>query len=128
MTPLESSLVEAQSGAISIDEFLAGFVESKVFVLLDKDPGPSGKWDNTISPLVLNSQSGIPMLAVFTAPERSTSWARRLPQYPFGILTDLRWLLKGTTSGVGMVINPGSAVGFELSPPGVERLRTSAAK
>jgi hypothetical protein len=126
--PLEDALVKAQSGAISITDFLANLIGSQVFVLLDKDPGPSGKWDNTASPLVVNSQTGTPMLVVFTAPERSTGWARRAPQYTFGLLTDFRWLLKGITSGVGLVINPGSTIGLEMPPSGVEQLRSTAAR
>jgi hypothetical protein len=127
VNPLESALVEARAGGISIDDFLADLVESKVFVLLDKDPGP-GDWDNTSSPLVLNNQTGVPMLAVFTAPDRSSDWPRRIPQYSFGLLTDFRWLLKGITSGVGLVINPGSIVGLEMQPSGVEQLRTAFAQ
>jgi hypothetical protein len=118
----------AQRGAVSINDFLASLVEAKVFVLLDKDPGPSGKWDNTASPLVLNSQGGVPMLAVFTAPERSSGWPLRFPQYSFGLLTDFRWLLRGVASGVGLVINPGSVVGLEMPPSGIEQLRTTQAQ
>jgi hypothetical protein len=119
--------MSAQVGATPIDAFIGSLLASQVFVLLDKDPGPSRNWDNSASPLVLHNQSGVPMLAVFTAPERSTGWPERIPGYTFGLLTDFRWLLKGITSGVGLVINPGSSVGLEMPATGVARLKAEAA-
>jgi hypothetical protein len=125
---LEAALVSAQGGATPIADFICNLLESQVFVLLDKDPGPSRTWDNSASPLVLHNQSGVPMLAVFTAPERSTAWPERIPGYTFGLLTEFRWLLKGITSGVGLVINPGSSVGLEMPAAGVARLKAEAAQ
>ena len=123
---LETALIYAQSGAIPFGDFVARLLSSQVFVLLDKDPGPSGVWDNTASPLMLRGQAGLPMMAIFTAPERSTGWPARIPEYSFGLLTDFRWLLKGTTSSVGLVINPGSTVGVEMPASDVAQLRADA--
>jgi hypothetical protein len=120
--------VNAQRGAISIGEFVKTLLGSQVFVLLDRDPGPSSVWNNTASPLVLNNQSGMPMLAIFTALERSADWSERIPDYSFGLLTDFRWLLKGIASGVGLVINPGSKVGLEMPAIGVWQMRAEAAQ
>jgi hypothetical protein len=125
---LEIALMNAQGGVISIDDFLTSLLASQVFMLVDKDLGPSGYWDNTATPLVINNQSGMPMLAIFTSPDRSAGWPQRFPQYSYGLLTQFRWLLKGIVKGVGLVMNPGCAVSLEMPAEGVVQLRAKAVK
>jgi hypothetical protein len=96
---------------------------SKVFVLIDKDIGPTGIWDNSATPMVLSNSKGSPVLAIFTAPERSGEWPKRQPRFGFGLLTDFAWLLKGIETNVGIVINPGLMVGLEMQPSTVAQLR-----
>jgi len=119
---LEHSLVQAQAGRLPVPELMRAFLTSQVFVLLDKDPGPSGKWDNSSSPMVLSNSTGSPLLAIFTSPERSSTWPTQLPQFAFGLLTNFSWLLKGIAPNVGIVVNPGSSVGMEIPPAGVQQL------
>lgn len=121
---LERALLEAQTGRLSVGEFLNTLLSSQVFVLLDKEVAPNG-WDNSASPMVLSNHSGIPVLATFTSPERSDGWPAQLPQFSFGLLTDFRWLLRGVAPGVGVVVNPGLSVGLELAPERVAELRAS---
>ena len=78
------------------------------------------------SPMVLFNGAGMPVLAMFTSPERSGPWPKRQPQFEFGILADFRWLLKGITPEVGVVINPGLTVGLELSPDRVQELKAGS--
>jgi hypothetical protein len=122
---LEHTLVNAQEGRLSIADFVNKLLVSQVFVLLDKEAGPDNTWDNSASPLVLNGSAGTPMLAIFTSPERSSTWPTRFPQFAFGLLADFKWLLKGVVSGVGIVINPGLAVGLKMSPSGVLQLKSA---
>lgn len=119
--------MQAQEGRLAIPAFMQTLLAAKVFVLIDKDLGPSGVWDNSVSPMVLSNASGGPVLAVFTAPERSTEWPKKYLPYKFGLLIDFRWILKGTAPGVGVAINPGSSVGLVIPPDGVERLKAEAA-
>jgi hypothetical protein len=120
---LERVLLDAQEGRQSVTQLVTKLLSSQVFVLSDKDPGPSNVWDNSPSLLVLNGSAGAPMLAIFTSPERSSEWPTRFPQFAFGLLADFRWLLKGVASGVGIVINPGSSIGLEMPPSGVLELK-----
>ncbi|MBB1089312.1 SseB family protein [Lysobacter sp. SG-8] len=120
---LEALLLQAQLGRVPASEFLDALLSSQVVVLLDKDPGPSGVWDNSASPLVLSNSSGSPVLAMFTAAERSTPWHKQLPRFEFGLLVQFQWLLRGIASNVGIVINPGHPVGLELAPEAVVDLR-----
>jgi hypothetical protein len=123
LNPLESRLLQAQRGRSTTREFMETLMESKVTVLLDKELGPSGQWDNSATPLVLSNAAGNPVLAMFTAPERATPWHNRVPGYEFGLVTDFRWLLRGIGEDVGVVINPGHPVGMELIPEGVAKLK-----
>jgi len=123
---LEHALLQAQEGRLAVSALMKTLLASKVFVLIDKELGPSGVWDNSVSPMVLSNVAGGPVLAVFTAPERSAEWPKNYPQYKFGLLTDFRWLLKGIATGVGVAINPGSPVSLEMPAAGVEQLKTEA--
>ena len=119
---LEHALVEAQEGRLLVESFLNTLHSSQVYILIDKDLGPNG-WDNSASPMVLNNSSGKPVLAMFTSPTHSEGWPQRYPQFTFGLLTDFRWLLKGVAPSVGVVINPGTTFGLELSPERVAELK-----
>lgn len=124
---LEQALFAAQRGELPVGAFMDTLLASKVFVLIDKDIGPSGTWDNSATPMVLSNQSGGPVLAIFTAPERSGDWSKRQPRFAFGLLTDFSWLLRGIAPTVGIVINPGLTVGLEMPPSGVLELKKQAA-
>ena len=119
---LEHALIEAQAGVLSVGEFLETLVSSQVFVLLNKEIDSNG-WDNSVSPMILSNQKSVPVLVMFTSPERSDGWPAKFPNFSFGLLTEFRWLLQGVAPGVGIVINPGLLVGLELAPARVAELR-----
>ena len=123
---LEHALVKARQGELPVVSFMDKLLASQVFVLLDKAPAADGKWDNGISPMVLRNQDGNPVMAMFTAPERSTEWPKREPRFQHGLLTDFAWLLRGLQPGVGLVINPGLAAGLEMPASGVAQLKQRA--
>jgi hypothetical protein len=123
---LERALVAAKQGQLPVHEFMQTLLSSKVFVLIDKEIGPSGIWDNSATPLVLSNSEGSPVLAMFTAPERSGEWPKQQPRFGFGLLTDFAWLLKGIERNVCIVINPGLTVGIEMQPSAVEQLKEGA--
>lgn len=123
---LERALVAAQLGKLSVPTFMQTLAASKVFVLIDKEIGPSGVWDNSASPMVLSNAQGAPVLAMFTAPERSGEWPKLQPHFAFGLLTDFSWLLKGIAPNIGIVINPALSVGLEIQPSTVAQLRAQA--
>ncbi|GAB3387847.1 SseB family protein [Lysobacter fragariae] len=121
---LETHLLNAQLGHIPESDFWDTLLPAKVVVLLDKDPGPGGVWDNSVSPLILSNADGSLVLAMFTAPERSTPWHKRVPQFAFGMAVPFQWLLQGIANNVGIVINPGYTVGLEMSPDAIAVLKS----
>ena len=124
---LELSLLKAQQGTGLPEDFFNELLQSQVFVLLDKEIGPEGRWDSSISLCVLTNAAGNPVVAAFTAPERSSPWHERLPQFQYGLLVTSTWLLNGLGPGVGVVLNPGHPVGVELAPEAIDRLKRQAA-
>jgi len=126
LNDLEVALTQAQAGKLSMPEFFGKLTISQVFMLLDKEIGDSGAWDNSATPMVLTNQAGKPVLALFTAPPRAEGWPERVPHFSYGLLTDFTWLLRGVQPDVGIVINPGLPVGCELSAERVAELATNA--
>jgi hypothetical protein len=124
---LEHALLDAQQGTGTPAAFFNELLSSQVFVLLDKEIGPEGRWDPSINLCVLTNAAGGPVVAAFTTPSRSTPWHERLPQFGYGLLVSFTWLLQGLGPEVGVVINPGDSVGVELAPEAIGRLKQQVA-
>jgi hypothetical protein len=124
LNDLEIALLAAQTGEATIDALIERLKESPVFLLLDRDPGPEEARDEEAQPLLLNNGQGDPVLAMFSAPERSISMTVTFPGYAFGIWVEFPWLLRLVRPGVGLVLNPGAMAGFEMPAEAVLSLRT----
>ncbi len=122
--PLEQALLDARQRRLSTEHFLELLLASRVSILLDKDLGPSGVWDNSASPLILQAPSGA-VLAMFTSLERATPWHARVPKFQYQLETDFRWLLRGIAQGVGAIINPGT-IGLVLTGERIAEIREVA--
>ncbi|MBS0208472.1 MAG: SseB family protein [Planctomycetes bacterium] len=124
LNELENALVAAQEGRLPVVSFIDKLLASKVALLLQNDPGPT--WDNSTAPLILTNDAGHPVIAVFTALERSLEWTKREPKFTFALLTDFVWVLRGISAGVGLVLNPGLPTGLEMPASGVAQLKVRA--
>ena len=120
---LETALVDAQKGQRSVPEFFGALLRSQVYLLLDKEIGPDGQLDPSINPCVLSNAAGAPMLAAFTAPERASGWAERLPQFAHGVLVSFPWVLLRLGPQVGVVLNPEGKVGVEIGADALAQLK-----
>lgn len=123
LNELETVLDAVRSGNAPVSSFVDALVAGDIFVLLDKDPGPEGKWDDAASPLVLNNHQGTPVLAVFTAPERAIAMASQFPVFGYGLVIQCAWIMARVSPGVGVVINPGTLFGMEVPPSVVQGLQ-----
>jgi hypothetical protein len=121
---LEQALLDARQGRLPGEHFLELLLGSRVSILLDKDPGPSGVWDNSASPLILQAPSGA-VLAMFTSLERTSAWQARIPKFQYQLETDFRWLLMGIAQGVGAIINPGT-IGLVLTGERIAEIKAAA--
>lgn len=117
--PLEVALLGAQKDDASQQAFLNLFIESEVGVMLDKPLLEDGGWDPEAAPMVLNRPSGFPALAVFTSPERAIAAGVHSNTFQHAKALPLRGLLLGVQPDLGLVVNPGSLVGFDMRPEDV---------
>lgn len=127
LNALESALLDAKTGAGTIDALIDCLQDAQVFLLLDRDPGPAEARDDSALPLTLNNAQGKPVLALFSAPERSISMTLAYPQFGFGVWVEFRWLLRLVRPGVGLVLNPGAVAGFEMPAEAVSILQVELA-
>ncbi|HJV91296.1 MAG TPA: SseB family protein [Holophagaceae bacterium] len=125
-SPLEVLILEAQTAKLSQEAFLAKLVDSKVFVLLEKSVDAGSAWDNANSPMVLNSPSEFPVVAVFSSQECALPAQSHSPNHPYAVEVEFKHLLRGVQPGLGLVMNPGFAIGFEIAPADLQALKRAA--
>jgi SseB protein N-terminal domain len=113
---LEGLLIEAQTGRLHMPDFLRQFVQSRIVVPSASEV--TAGWQG-FHPLVFKKQ-GVEMLACFTAHERIGSAVEKMPYY---LEIRAAEFLKSLQPNVGVVINPGHSVSFDISPEGLARIR-----
>lgn len=123
--PLEEALLGAQKDEASQAAFLDLFIASEVGVLLDKPLLEDGAWDPAASPMVLDRPGGFPALAVFTSPERAIAAGVHSNTFQHGKALPLRQLLQGEQGTLGLVVNPGSLVGFDMRPEDLAQFKAA---
>lgn len=124
LNDLERALVAALQNQMPVATWVQTLLSAQVYVLTQKQIQPGAAWDHSAMPLMLADAKKTPFLALFTAPERSATWARRQTSCRFGLSTDFAAVLEGMAPEHGIVINPGLPAGFELQPATVAQLRT----
>ena len=111
-TPIETLLQTAMAGQLPIKAFMQAFVASEVVLLTGSLVTPDG---SGFDPLLFDKQ-GVLHVAVFTDAARVGFHSEQAPH-------QIRWLmldvLRRVPGGYGVVINPGTTLGFEIAPAGV---------
>ena len=119
---LERDLRRCQEGQIDFALLLQRLLASQLFVLLDYEI-PEENPRLTAPPLMLRSQAGYAVFALFTSPDRAASFVQQFPTYSYGLLVEARWLLSTLSAAAGLIVNPGSSGGFEMPPEGFAKLK-----
>jgi hypothetical protein len=109
---LESSLVSAMQGALSLREFLRVLLHSRVVFPSTTEVMPDG---SGMSPLIFDKE-GEQMLAVFTSFERAQRFSDSVK---FCLEMDGHQFVCRLPAGYGVVLNPGWTAGCEIPPSGV---------
>lgn len=122
LNELEQQMVAARHGDMSQDALLHHLLDAQIVVLMDQDIPDSG-WHDDIALLMLNNPTGTPVLAVFTTLERALPWSGGESPFQYAIHTDCGWLVQRMAPDIGMAVNPGSQLGFELPPSAIEQLK-----
>lgn len=111
-TPIETLLKTAMDGQLPIGLFMKAFVASEVVLLTGSLVTPDG---SGFDPLLFDKQ-GVLHVAVFTDMSRVGFHSQLAPHTIRMLMLEV---LKRVPGGYGVVINPGTSLGFEISPSGV---------
>lgn len=116
LTELEESLKAATEAGTEDagQESVLTFLNSLVCLLVPEPvPGETESSADTVEPLVLTNGEGKPVVAAFTHRQRIRP--DFLEHAPTVVKTQGAVLLQNLGTELGLVLNPGSAYGFELS-------------
>lgn len=122
LNEFEHQMLAAREGELSQETLLHHLLDTQIVVLMDHDIPDTG-WHDDISLLMLNNPSGTPVLAVFTTLERALPWSAQESPFKYAIHTDCGWLVQRMAPDIGMAVNPGSQLGFELPPSAIDLLK-----
>jgi len=121
---LEKSLLSAQKEEIGSDDLLNILMNSQVFMpVQDEKPSLLNIQRSRLAqPLVLNAEDGMPILVLFSSPERAKAFISDYPDFSGGMLTEFTWALEKMGRDFGIALNPGFDVGFDMEPETVNEL------
>ncbi len=111
-TPIETLLKTAMHGQLPIGLFMKAFVASEVVLLTGSLVTPDG---SGFDPLLFDKQ-GVLHVSVFTDMSRVGFHSQQAPHTIRMLMLEV---LRRVPGGYGVVINPGTSLGFEISPSGV---------
>jgi hypothetical protein len=116
---LERSLLGGIRGTVPQQVFIAEFLNTPVFALSRTEASIESL--DTFSPFVLSTAAGEPILPLFTdlarVPDDYTELA------PFPLAMNGGRFVASIADEVGIVVNPGHPIGFELSPRALAAIR-----
>lgn len=111
-TSIETLLCTAMDGKLPIRAFMQAFVASEVVLLTGSLVTADG---SGFDPLLFDKQ-GTLHVAVFTDSARVGIYSQQAEHQVRWLMLDV---LRRVPGGYGVVINPGTTLGFEISPGGV---------
>lgn len=110
---LETTLVSAKSGVMSMKDFIVVLLGSELIVPSAKEMQDDG---SGLEPLFFD-KNGVAMLATFTDKSRMSQFTN-VARYC--LVMNAFDLLKMVPREYGVVINPGTDGGFDISPSGIK--------
>lgn len=116
---LEKSLLKVQNGEISGEQFLKELLDMELFMpVLEKHEIAGFSQSKNATPLTIEDENGQQVVVLFSSPER----AKEFPGYDGGLLTEFKWIIEKIGGSIGIILNPGMDVGFELEAEMLDQL------
>lgn len=115
LNKLEEGLIKAQNGELTMPEFLQLFLSENVAIASASEV--MADWSG-LQPLLFDKE-GVHMISCFTGLSRMEDFGDRAS---YALVVKGRDILERILPGMGLVINPGADVGFDLSPEGITRM------
>ena len=122
---LEHQLEALHAGSLSETDFLQKLSVTEVFMPIQDDCKEGIQRSTSAKPLVVEDETGIPVMLLFTSPERAKPVVQEFPGFGGGLLTEFKWILEKMEAGMGISLNPGWEVGYDIEPETVKRLQAS---
>lgn len=124
-TDLERKLEALHEGTLSEAEFLQALGNAEIFMPIQDESKSGIQLNTSAKPLVVEDESGIPVMLLFTTPERAKPVVQEFPGFGGGLLTEFKWVLEKMTGTAGISLNPGWEIGYDIEPETVEKLRNA---
>ncbi len=121
---LEEQLLAAQEGRVTSDELLETLMTAQVFMPVQEEKAAVLNIQRSAraQPLVLTAEDGVPVLVIFSSPERAKDFTRDYPGFGGGLLAEFTWVLEKMGRDFGIALNPDSEAGFDMEPETVNEL------
>jgi hypothetical protein len=117
LNDLEHVLVEARNGKRTVRDLIDTLIKSELAVPSASEVMANG---SGFEPLLF-SKEGMTMLSVFSDKSRIVEFAKMTP---YCLIMSGADLLRRIPAGYGLVVNPGSDVGFDIPPAGISQIKT----
>lgn len=121
---LEEQLAAVHTGTLAPEIFVLQLIEQQVFMpVRDEKHLIQGFQRSTqAEPLIIETEDGERVLAVFTSPERAKPFVEHFPDFSGGLLTEFSWLLRRVGGGVPIALNPGWDIGMDFDADTIAQL------
>jgi hypothetical protein len=123
---LERQLEALHAGSLSETDFQRQLSVTEIFMPIQDNSTSGIQRSTSAQPLVVEDESGIPVMLLFTSPERAKPVVREFPGFGGGLLTEFKWILEKMEAGMGISLNPGWEIGYDIEPETVTRLQADA--
>lgn len=120
---LERKLEALHTGCMHESDFLRDLSVTEIFMPIQDNSIQGIQRSTSAKPLVVEDESGIPVMLLFTSPERAKPVVREFPGFGGGLLTEFKWILEKMEAGMGISLNPGWEIGYDIEPETVKRLQ-----
>lgn len=110
--PLEVALADVKAGSIPFEQFIRTLLANDIVVLSGSEVAQDG---SGLAPLLFE-KDGSSMVAIFSSLDRTNNFKNRAP---YALRIQAVTFMRGLARTLGIVLNPGSADGLEISPEGV---------
>lgn len=120
---LERKLEALHAGCMQESDFLRHLSVTEIFMPIQDNSIQGIQRSTSAKPLVVEDESGIPVMLLFSSPERAKPVVREFPGFGGGLLTEFKWILEKMEAGMGISLNPGWEIGYDIEPDAVKRLQ-----
>ncbi|OJW82406.1 SseB family protein [Thiobacillus sp. 65-1402] len=121
---LEEQLAAVHAGTLDAETFVLQLAGQQLFMPVRDEKNPIQGFQRSLQaePLIIETEDGERVLAVFTSPERAKPLVEHFPEFSGGLLTEFSWLLRRIGGGVPIALNPGWDIGMDFDADTIAQL------